>query len=112
MRIRRRTAEHPFGTFTLWIGATHFLTKTLEKVRTELSLQVLAYNLKRKTAILGVKPLIETMRQARKTLAQSRFVLPSFRKTANRTDINLPALFTQVVFTQPRPEAALRATGG
>ena len=54
MRIRRATVEHPFGTLKAWMGATHFKTRTLEKVRTEMSLHVLAYNLKRVIAILGV----------------------------------------------------------
>lgn len=54
MRIRRQTVEHPFGTLKSWMGSTHFLTKTLEKVRTEMSLHVLAYNLKRMIQILGV----------------------------------------------------------
>jgi hypothetical protein len=36
-----------------WMGATHFLTKTLARVRTEMSLHVLAYNLKRVMRILG-----------------------------------------------------------
>jgi len=58
MTIRRRTAEHPFGTIKAWMGATHFLTKTLAKVRTEMSLNVLAYNMKRMMAIFGVGPLI------------------------------------------------------
>ena len=44
------------------MGATHFQTRTLEKVSTEMSLHVLAYNLKRMTAILGVGPLIQAMR--------------------------------------------------
>ena len=39
-------------------GSTHFLTKTLEKVKTEMSLQVLAYNMKRIINIFGVRPLI------------------------------------------------------
>ena len=56
MRIRRHTAEHQFGTIKAWMGATHFLTRRLEKVRTEMSLHVLAYNLKRVIAILGVQP--------------------------------------------------------
>jgi hypothetical protein len=47
MRIRRATVEHPFGTLKAWMGATHFRTKTLAKVRTEMSPHVLAYNLKR-----------------------------------------------------------------
>ena len=64
MRIRRQTAEHPFGTIKAWMGATHFLTRTLEKVRTEMSLHVLAYNLKRVIDILGVQPLIQAMRAA------------------------------------------------
>ena len=61
MTIRRRTAEHPFGTIKAWMGATHFLTKTLAKVRTEMSLNVLAYNLKRIIAMIGVGPLIQAM---------------------------------------------------
>jgi hypothetical protein len=44
------------------MGATHFLTRTLPRVRTEMSLQVLAYNLKRVMQILGVQPLIAAMR--------------------------------------------------
>ena len=47
MTIRRQTVEHPFGTLKAWMGSTHFLTRTLEKVKTEMSLQVLAYNMKR-----------------------------------------------------------------
>ena len=58
MTIRRRTVEHPFGTLKAWMGHTHFLSKGLEKVKTEMSLGVLAYNLKRMIAIIGVKPLI------------------------------------------------------
>jgi hypothetical protein len=44
------------------MGATHFKTRTLEKVRTEMSLHVLAYNLKRVITILGAQPLMEAMR--------------------------------------------------
>ena len=62
MRVRRATVEHPFGTLKAWMGATHFKTRTLEKVRTEMSLHVLAYNLKRVIAIVGAQPLMEAMR--------------------------------------------------
>ena len=61
-RLRRQTVEHPFGTLKSWMGATHFLTRTLPRVKTEMSLQVLAYNLKRVMQILGVQPLIAAMR--------------------------------------------------
>lgn len=64
MRIRRQTVEHPFGTLKAWMGATHFLTRTLEKVSTEMSLQVLAYNLKRVMNLLGVTGLMAALRTA------------------------------------------------
>jgi transposase len=61
MRIRRQTVEHPFGTLKAWMGATHFLTKKLKNVSTEMSLHVLAYNLKRVMNILGTTTLMEAM---------------------------------------------------
>jgi transposase len=61
MTIRRQTVEHPFGTLKAWMGSTHFLTRTLEKVKTEMSLQVLAYNMKRLINIFGVKPLMKAI---------------------------------------------------
>ena len=62
MRLRRQTVEHPFGTLKAWMGATHFLTKSLPRVSTEMSLHVLAYNLKRVMTILGTGQLIAAMR--------------------------------------------------
>ncbi len=62
MRVRRTTSEHPFGTLKAWMGATHFKTKTLPRVSTEMSLHVLAYNLRRVINILGVKPLMAAIR--------------------------------------------------
>ena len=61
MRVRRSTAEHPFGTLKCWMGYTHFLTKTIPKVSTEINLHVLAYNMKRVMNILGPQKLIEAM---------------------------------------------------
>jgi transposase len=62
MRIRRQTVEHPFGTLKLWMGNAHFLTKTLDRVSTEMGLHVLAYNLKRVMKILGNDALMKAMR--------------------------------------------------
>jgi hypothetical protein len=62
MRLRRQTAEHPFGTIKCWMGWTHFLTMTLPKVATEMALNVLAYNMKRVMAIVGVRALMEAAR--------------------------------------------------
>jgi len=61
MGVRRQTAEHPFGTIKCWMGATHFLTKKLPKVATEMALNVLAYNMKRVMAIIGVAGLLEAL---------------------------------------------------
>jgi transposase len=62
MNIRRTTVEHPFGTLKAWMGATHFLMKTLDRVSTEMSLHVLAYNLKRVMNILGARAVIGAIR--------------------------------------------------
>jgi transposase len=62
MRQRRETAEHPFATLKMRMGATHFLMKRLPKVATEMALHVLAYNLTRVMNIIGVQPLVAVMR--------------------------------------------------
>ena len=54
MTMRRSTVEHPFGTLKLWMGTAPFLTRGLKNVGTEMSLSVLAYNLKRTIGIMGV----------------------------------------------------------
>jgi len=61
MLIRKQTVEHPFGTIKCWMGATHFLTKRLKNVSTEMNLHVLAYNLKRMMSIHGQDKLIAAM---------------------------------------------------
>jgi transposase len=62
MQVRRQTVEHPFGTLKAWMGSTHFLMRTLKNVRTEMSLHVLAYNLKRVMRIIGIAPLMQAIR--------------------------------------------------
>jgi len=61
MQIRRATVEHPYGTLKAWMGSTHFLTKTLDHVSTEMSLHVLAYNMKRVINLVGTKKLLEAI---------------------------------------------------
>ena len=62
MRQRRETAEHPFGTLKMRMGATHFLMKQLPKVAIEMALHVLAYNLTRVMSIMGPQPLLVAIR--------------------------------------------------
>ena len=61
MKIRRAVVEHPFGTLKHWMGSTHFLTKTQDNVSTEMSLHVLAYNMKRVINLVGAQKLIEAI---------------------------------------------------
>jgi hypothetical protein len=61
MRTRRETVEHPFATMKMRMGATHFLTKTLPKVATEMALCVLTYNLTRILNIFGVEKVLEAI---------------------------------------------------
>lgn len=61
MRIRRRTVEHVFGTIKDWMGRSHFKTRGKERVETEMSLHVLAYNMKRAIAVLGTDGLVAAM---------------------------------------------------
>jgi hypothetical protein len=44
------------------MGAVHFLTKTLPRVSTKMSLHVLAYNLKRVMQILGIGEMLRVLR--------------------------------------------------
>ena len=62
MRVRRRTIEHVFGTIKDWMGRSHFQMRRLRNVRTEMSLHVLAYNLRRAIALVGAPDLIAAMR--------------------------------------------------
>ena len=64
LRARRETVEHPFGTIKSWMGSTHFQMRTLEPVNIEMSLYVLAYNLKRVIGLFGVEGLMTRMQAA------------------------------------------------
>ena len=61
MKVRRQTVEHIFGTLKHWMGSTHFLTRGLQRVGTEMSLHVLAYNLKRVIKLLGMTRTMKAM---------------------------------------------------
>ena len=58
MRLRRSTVEHPFATLKYRIfGHPRFLLRGRRGAQTEISLAVMAYNLKRMTNILGARSL-------------------------------------------------------
>ena len=64
MRQRKKLVEHPYGTIKHSMGATHFVMKRLPNVRAEMSLHVLAYNLRRVINILGVPKLVTELQAA------------------------------------------------
>ena len=64
MRQRKRLVEHPYGTIKHWMGSTHFLMKRLSNVQAEMSLHVLAYNLRRAINVLGVPRILEQLQAA------------------------------------------------
>jgi transposase len=64
MRQRKRLVEHPYGTIKHWMGSTHFLMKRLPNVQAEMSLHVLAYNLRRAINILGTEKIIAQLQAA------------------------------------------------
>jgi hypothetical protein len=61
LKRRKEIVEHPFGTMKRSMNQGYFLTRGLEMVRTEMSLTVLAYNLKRVINILGVKRMVQAL---------------------------------------------------
>ena len=61
MPMGRQTVEHPFGTIKAWMGATHFLCRRLPRVSAEMSLHVLAYNMKRVMRILGIGEMLKVL---------------------------------------------------
>ena len=61
-KIRRPTVEHPFATLKAWMGSSHFLTRTLPRFSTEMSLHGLAYNMKRMLQMFGTHPLMQMIR--------------------------------------------------
>lgn len=62
MALRRSTVEHPFDTIKAWMGATHYRMRRPKNVRTEIAFHVLAYNIKRVIALVGVRRLLDAIR--------------------------------------------------
>jgi transposase len=61
MKQRKQLVEHPFGTMKRWWDAGYFFMRGLEKVRTEFSLTVLAYNLRRVVNLVEMPRLMAAL---------------------------------------------------
>lgn len=64
MLARQCLAEHPFGNLKWQMGVPRFLLRAIEGARIEMDLTVMAYNLKRVSAILGVPFLLKQLKVA------------------------------------------------
>lgn len=65
--LRKQLVEHPFGTLKRAMAHGYFLTKGLQQVSGEMSLSVLAYNMKRVLNIMGIERLLETVKTMKKS---------------------------------------------
>ncbi len=57
-KLRQQIVEHPFGTIKHFMHGSHFLLRTRRKVRSEVALLFLGYNLKRALKVLGFKEIM------------------------------------------------------
>jgi transposase len=99
MRLRRSSVEHPFGTLKSWMGATHFLTKGLECVKTEMSLHVLAYNFRRLMKLLGMPAMLNAIRAYARFLAAWNLLTSIFSRASlkiSRRENGLPHGYIQL----------------
>jgi len=62
---RQMIVEHPYGTIKRSMNAGYFLTRGLASVKAETALVMLAYNMKRAIKIIGVKKIIQKIREIR-----------------------------------------------
>jgi hypothetical protein len=109
IQLRMQLAEHPFGTLKRGWPHSYFLCRGLKKVAAEMSLSVMAYNLKRAVNILGVPKLIAALHERVKVALHSFLSsVGCVRKLA----VRLTAEFSHSLSMEPtRPAAAKRNPG-
>jgi transposase/macrodomain Ter protein organizer (MatP/YcbG family) len=61
VKQRKSIVEHPFGTIKRSMDQGYFLTRRLCNVRTEMSLTMLAYNIKRALTLKGTQELVAAL---------------------------------------------------
>ncbi len=103
MTLRASTVEHPFGTIKYWNGSRHFLMKQLKNVRTEMSLNVLAYNLRRMISIVGVTELIKIMEAI--VLSKMQALVSRFQRLKSRAAITSKPYFWKLALGTGRLSA-------
>jgi transposase len=101
-RLRQQIAEHMFGTFKRQRGFTYTLMKGKENVLSEVRLVFLTYNLGRTACILGVRELVERLKdlisldldKIRNIL--SRFYNANLKILENRNRLTIPLKWLQM----------------
>jgi hypothetical protein len=59
VKLRKTLVEHPFGTIKRHMDQEYFLMRWLPNVGAEMSLTVLAYNIKRAIKILRIHKMVQ-----------------------------------------------------
>ena len=83
---RQQMVEHPFGTVKHAMGGGYSLLRTRRKVRSEIALLFLGYNLKRAVKVLGFQEIMDRLEAVASRL---------FHKRSNSN--GLPPTFTRMV---------------
>ena len=92
MPLRMPLAEQPLGTLKRAWHHGFFLCRGWKKVAAEMSLSVLAYNLKRAVNILGVPKLIAALRE--RYISASKTVLHHYSRPLTRCGAPWQRVFT------------------
>ena len=61
VKQRKAIVEHPFGTIKRSMDQGYFLTRGVGNVRAEMSLTMLAYNMKRVMALMTIEQLLTAL---------------------------------------------------
>jgi hypothetical protein len=107
MTIRRRTVEHVFGTLKHWMESTHFQTRGIGYIAAEMSLHVLAYNLKRVIRILGFAKADARNEAGRRVNSRADRPTDGARLAAQLRWAETQADDALRAFTRPRPRTAI-----
>ncbi len=62
-KLRQQMVEHPFGTVKQALDGGYFLLRTRRKVRSEVALLFLGYNLKRAVKVLGFRGIMDSLKE-------------------------------------------------
>ena len=82
-KLRQQTVEHVFGTLKRTMNGGYFLLRKKEKVKCEVSLMFLGYNLKRSRNALGFDEIMKKLDEYAEKIGRGRGFLDRYIITGN-----------------------------